>query len=252
MKQAKRMKKVILILVLSSVFIYGYSQESSLYQNGLTAEQNLIAIGKLAPYSAGAVGYDTRYEGVKGSPALFEKFLPSDFIVSGQKNYLRGDINLELQANYLLIKNPSTGKTMAIPSKMISEVKVKASDSLLVFRVSKINEFEREIKDGRFYQLIRDGRFTFIKLPFKKMIEADYKAAYSADRRYDEYVTYYKYYVRGTDSIFHQVQLSKRSLAKLFPDRKDDINLTAESFTGSNDEELVKAILAKLESKYTP
>lgn len=240
------MKKILLVIILVLVPGLIYSQESPLYQNGLTAEQNLKAIGSLAPYSTGGVGFDTRYEGVKGSPALFEKLQPSFLLINGQKVYIRLDTNLELVANLLLFNHPQTGKLMAIPSKIVKEVRVKSEGKEILFRVSGPHDFEREIKEGRFYQVLEDGKIIFIKLPIKKFTEADYKAAYSPDRRFDEYTTYYKYYLRGTDSTFHQIQLNKRSLSKFFPDKKDIINKAFESKATESDEELIISILSKL------
>jgi hypothetical protein len=239
------MKKTLMIIILVLDISLVYSQENSLYQNGLTAEQNLKAIGGIAQ-SAGGVGFDTRYEGVKGSPGLFEKLQPSFLMINGQNVFIQLDTNLDLVSNLLLFNYPKTGKLMALPSKMVKEVRIKAEGKELLFRVSGPNDFQREIKEGRFYQVLEDGRIIFIKLPIKKLIEADYKAVYGADRRYDEYTTYYKYYLRGSDSTFHQIQLSKKSILKFFPDKKDIINKTAGSKTFENDEAMVIDILHKL------
>jgi len=239
------MKRTLMIIILVLDITISYSQENSLYQNGITAEQNLKAIGGIAQ-SAGGVGFDTRYEGVKGSPGLFEKLQPSLLLIEGDKVLIRLDINLDLVSNILLFNYPSTGKLMYIPSKKVKEVRIKSDGKEMLFRVSGAHDFEREIKEGRFYQVLEDGKFIFIKLPFKKLIEADYKAVYGADRRYDEYTTYYKYYLMGSDSIFHQIQLSKKSLQKFFPDKKEIINQAFGSKTYENDEAMVIDILRKL------
>jgi hypothetical protein len=239
------MKQSLIIIILILELSFVYSQENSLYQNGLTAEQNLKAIGAISQ-SAGGVGFDTRYEGVKGSPGLFENLQPSFLMVSGQKVAIQLDTNLDLVSNSLLFNNPKTNKMMALPSKMVEEVRIKSEGKEMLFRVSGPNDFEREIKEGRFYQVLEDGKIIFIKLPIKKLIEADYKAVYGADRRYDEYTTYYKYYLRGSDSKFHQIQLSKKSLLKFFPDKKDIINQTIGSKTYDNGEVMVLDVLGKL------
>jgi hypothetical protein len=240
------MKKISLIAVMVLHLCLVYSQENTLYQNGLTAEQNLKAIGSLAPYSTGGVGFDTRYEGVKGSPGLFDKLQMSLLLINGQKTYIQLETNLDLVTNVLLFNYPKTGKLMALPSKMVKEVRIKSEGKEIVFKVSGPDEFEREIKEGRFYQLLMEGKFVFIKVPIKKLIEADYKAVYSPDRRYDEYTTYYKYYLRGADSIFHQIQLNKKSLIRFFPDKKDLIRNTIESKTYESDEDMVINVLSHL------
>jgi hypothetical protein len=224
-----------------------YSQENKLLQSGLTADQNLSAIGNLSRFAnAGGTGFDNRYEGIKGSPRLFEKLLPSLLKVKGQDFFIKLETNIDLADNVLLFNYPKTGKLMAIPSGDLEEVKINSEGKEMVFRVTREKDFVREIKDGRFYQVLREGQFNFIKLPIKKLIEADYKAVYSPDRRFDEYTTYYKYYIMGSGGKFQQIQLTKKSLIKMFPDRKELINKTIERKSYTNNEEMVLDVIDKI------
>ena len=50
----------------------------------------------------------------------------------------------------------------------------------------------------------------------------------------------------NADSTFHQIQLTKKSLIKLFPNKKELINNTIESKTYTNDEDMVLDFLNKL------
>jgi hypothetical protein len=241
------MKRFFILQLLMLFLTSAYSQENKILQSGLTADQNLTAIGNLSRLAnAGGTGFDTRYEGIKGSPRLFEKLLPSLLKVKGQDFLIQLETDIDLAGNLLLFNYPKTGKMMAIPSGNIEEVKINSEGKEMVFRVSRENEFEREIKDGRFYQVLREGQIYFIKLPVKKLIEADYKAVYSPDRRYDEYSTYYKYYVKGSDGKFQQIQLSKKSLLRLFPDKKELINKIIKEKSYTNNEEMVIDIIDKI------
>jgi hypothetical protein len=240
------MKKVSVVLIFILLTVKGFPQGNTLYQTGLSAEQNLNAIGSLVKFSTGGVGFDTRYEGVKGSPRLFEKLLPSLMRVKGQDYYIQLETNLDLEKNSLIFNNPKTGKLLSIPSDLIKEVKVTIEGKELTFRVSRAKYFEREIKDGRFYQVLKDGPFQFIKLPIKKLIAADYKDVYSADRRYDEYTTYYKYYIMQSDSVFHQVQLTRKSILKEFPGKKEIINQQVDEKSYKSNEDMILEILNRL------
>jgi hypothetical protein len=240
------MKRLSVFIIFLITIVRANSQGNTLYQNGLTAEQNLNAIGNLAPYSSGGVGFDTRYEGIKGSPRLFEKFLPAFLKVKGQDFYIQLEADIDLAGNLLLFNYPKTGKLMAIPSDKIEEVKINSEGKDMVFRISRESDFEREVKDGRFFQVLRESPVYFIKLPVKKLIEADYKAVYGPDRRFDEYSTYYKYYIMGAGGTFQQIQLTKKSLIKLFPVRKDFINETIEEKSYPNKEEMVLDIIDKI------
>jgi len=240
------MKKMIITLLLILFVSNVYAQENKLYQTGLTAEQNLNAIGNLAPYSTGGVGFDTRYEGIKGCPRLFDTLMPSLLNVKGQDYYIELKTNLDLISNSLIFVNPKTGKLLSIHSDMVNEVKINHEGKEMVFRTAKGKNFKGDIKEGTFFQVLKDGKFYFIKLPVKKLIAADYKDVYSSDRRYDEYTTYYKYYIMSSDSIFHQIQLTKKSLARMYADKKELINNVIGARSYENNEDMVLDILNKL------
>jgi hypothetical protein len=240
------MKRILMLVVLLLTAYKAYSQGNTLYQTGITADQNLKAIGSLAPYSTGGMGFDTRYEGTKGSPFLFDTLYSSFLNVKDQDYYIQLAANLDLVKNSLIFRNPKTGKLLALPSDMVNEIKIDSGGKEMIFRTSKARFFEKDVKEGRFYQVLKDGQYQFIKMPLKKFIEADYKAVYSADRRYDEYVTHYKYYIMRSDSTFGQIQLNKKSLIKLFPDKKDLIDNAFSKKANGNKEDLVLDILNKL------
>ncbi len=237
----KNLLTVIFILILNNV----YSQGNTLYQTGLTAEQNLNAIGNLARYSTGGIGFDTRYEGIKGSSRLFDTLLTSFLKLKGQDYYIQLESNIDLIGNALIFINPKTSKLLSIPSGIIKEVKINYEGKEMIFRTTGSRRIEKDITEGKFFQVLKDGQYQFIKLPLKKLIEADFKDVYGADRRYDEYTTYYKYYIMRSDSSFHRIQLTKNSLVKMFPDKKELITKTIEAKSYDNNEEMVVNILEK-------
>ena len=241
------MRKILLILFSILITNSANPQENKLYQTGITAEQNLKAIGNLNPNSSGGSGFDTRYEGVKGSPRLFDTLLPSFLKVKGQEYYLQLATDIDVIGNSLLFINPKTGKLVSIPSDNIIEVIVTNDETELTFQTTEGKNFEKDINENKFFQVIKDGTYKFIKMPGKKFIEANYKGGYNSDRRYDEYKTNYKYYIMTDDSIFHQIKLNKKSLIKLFPDKKEII---IKGFDERYDDNIEKSIISLLEKFY--
>jgi hypothetical protein len=240
------MKRILLIIIFILALNRTYSQSNTLYQTGLTAEQNLSAIGNLARYSTGGIGFDNRYEGIKGSPRLFDTLLTSLLKVKGEDYFIQLRSDLDLVGNSLIFMDPKTGKLASIPSAVTREVRIFKDGKEMIFRTTNGRRIEKDTKEEKFLQVLKEGKIQFIKLPVKKLIEADYKQAYGADRRYDEYTTYYKYYIMSPDSSFHRIQLTKKSLVKMFPDKRELINKTTESKSYDNNEEMVIDILDKL------
>ena len=241
------MKKIYIVLSLVLFVNRVYPQENKLLQSGLTAEQNLSAIGNLSRYAnAGGTGFDNRYEGIKGSPRLFDTLLPSFLNVKGQDFYLQLNTNIDLITNSLIFIYPKTGELYSLSSDIIKELKISYEGKEMVFRTASGSKYVKDFKEHRFFQVLSKGQFEFIKMPIKKLIEADYKAVYGADRRYDEYTTYYKYYIMSPDSVFQQIQLNKKSLIKMFPDKKNLINSIIGAKTYENNEDMVINFLNKL------
>lgn len=239
------MKKLTLFLVLNLVINSLFPQNKSIYQQGVSAQENINAIINLAPYSDGAVGFDNRYEGVKGSVRLFDRLLPSYLKIKGQDFYVKLETDIDVVRNTLLFTHPKTGKLLSIPSDIVVELVVTNEGNEVIFRTTNTLAFDNDIKEPRFYQVLAESPFLFIKVPEKKFIEASYKGAYSANRPYDEYETRYKYYLSSYDNILHKIQLNKNSLLKLFPDKKEIIKEALKTGSYTNNEEMVLSVLKK-------
>ena len=239
------MKKLI-ILFLSFLYVLNvYSQKTNIYQSGIIGEENLKAIANLSPNSPGGVGFDTRYEGIKGTTRLFDTLVASLLLVRGQEKYIQFKSDIDVVRNTLVFIHPNTGKLLEISSDIVVELIVNKDDKELIYRTTKGINFEKEIQENKFYQVLKEGPNQFIKIPVKTFIEADYKAAYSADRRYDEFKPANRYYIEDSENIFHQVQLNKKSLSKMFPDKKELINRDFEEKSDDDNEEKVISILKK-------
>ena len=104
------------------------------------------------------------------------------------------------------------------------------------------------MKEDKFYQVLKDSPNQFIKVPDKLFIQAEYKGPYTIDRRFDEYRPENKYFIEGPGGVFYQVQLTRRSLIKLFPGKKDLISRNfARAGKKSTEEELENLVVSLLE-----
>jgi hypothetical protein len=239
------MKKIIFLLMLSLYISDIYPQNPIIYQSGIMGVENLKAAANLSPYSTSAVGFDTRYEGVKGTTRLFDTLITSYLLVSGQEKYIQLKSDIDLVKNTLVFIQPEKGDLMEISSDYVIELIVNKDDKELKYRTTKELNFENKIPENKFCQVLKEGPNQFIKIPEKKFVEADYKRVYSPDRRYDEFKLSTRYYIADSDNIFHRIQLNKKSLAKLFPDKKQLIFKEFEEKSEGDIEERVVSILNK-------
>lgn len=241
------MKRIILIPVSIFLSLYGHSQQTttSIYQKGISAYENLQAIANLGPYSPGGIGFDTRYQGVRGSPRMLDTLLISYLRVGGREDYFELLADLDLVANSVIYSDPKTKKMYEVPIDIISEVIINKDGEEMVFRSTKGKKFEKEIKEQKFFQVLKEGEYQFIKIPLKTFLQASYKGAYSADRRYDEFQPDARYYLMNSDGVFCQIQLNRKSLAKMFPDKKEVIYNAFREESNPDKEAVILSILDK-------
>ena len=241
------MKRIMLFSISIFLFLCGYPQQTttSIYQKGISAYENLQAIGNLSPYSPGGVGFDTRYQGVKGSTRMLDTLLPSFMRLGGREDYFELLADLDLVSNSLVYSHPKTKKLFAVPLDVISEVIIDKDGNEMVFRSTIGRKFDREIKEQKFYQVLKEGEYQFIKIPLKTFVQANYKGAYSADRRYDEFQSEARYYLMNSDGVFCQIQLNKKSVAKIYPEKKKVIDQVVSEESNPDKEAMILSILDK-------
>lgn len=239
------MNKIIVTYLFTIIPLCGFSQASTIYQKGLSAEENLKAINGLGPYKTGSIGFDARYEGIKGSTRMLDTLLPSFIRLKGQDIFIQLQADIDLVNNRVVYIHPSSKKMFSIPAEEIAELIIKKDELETLFRTTSGKVFEKEMSPVRFCQILKDGNYQFIKIPHKYFVKADYKGAYSADRRYDEYKSVSKYYLLGPDSVFHQIQLNKKSLTKLYPNKKDIIQNSDGEDKYTDKEQMVLSIVSK-------
>jgi hypothetical protein len=223
--------------------LISYSQVRVQYQTGQAAEDNLKRIINIKPGATGGLGYDLRYEGFIGSPMLFGKMVSSYLKMSGLDEYLKLNSDLDIYNNMLMFIHPKTGKLLSIPANFVTEVIVVKDSIDDIFRTTANYKFEKEFKEVKFFQVLKGGPWQLIKMPRKELIEANYKSAYSAGIKYDEFETSFKYYIMGSDGILHSLQLNKKSLIKLFPEKKSYIESVVNGRANKNDEEMILSII---------
>lgn len=219
---------------------------------------NLKAIRNLGNYGF-LHTFDGRYEGTKGTPNLFNAFVSSFLLINGQEKYVQFESDINILNNTVIFMDPSTGKQLEIPSDNVTELIFNQYDKEFIFRTTKGINFEKKVRENKFYQVIQEEPHRFIAITYKTFLKADQEPAFNSGRHYDEYKTERKYYLEDSKGIFHQVNLTnvtydclihpsllnKKGLAKIFPDKKELIYRAFEDKPDSVSLERVISILNK-------
>lgn len=177
---------------------------------------------------------------------MLDTLMNSYLKISGQDNYIELMADIDLYNNYVIYLHPKSKQMYSVPLNIISEIVINNNGKEMLFRTTSGKRFEKELKDQKFCQVLKDGKYQFIKIPMKTFIQANYKGAYSADRRFDEYQDEARYYLMGPDSVFYQIQLNKKSISKIYPDKKELIDQVAREEANRDKEAMILSILEKL------
>jgi hypothetical protein len=228
------MKKLLILFIPLLSVLNIYSQKVNYYQTGSTGEANLRAMVSLR--NNGFIHtFDSRYEGIKGTPNLFNSLIISYMKINGEEKYVQVESDIDILRNSVIFRDPSTLNLMEISSDNVKELIFNIYDKDFIYRTTKGLKFEKKIKENKFYQVIEEKPYLFIMITFKSFLKADDEPAFNSGRNYDEYRTYRKYYLEDFRGVFHQVilnnitydciihpsKLNKRGLAKMFPEKKE-------------------------------
>lgn len=216
-------------------------------------EQNLRELGNLSPYSAGAVAFDNRYEGIQGTPFLFEDWRIGSIKFAKQDTFgtpVKLNVDLITQVVTVLLRNGSVGEMSAtyIRELKVSDPATKASRQFIVAREGDI-EGIRSVR-LKFYEILHKGEFTFLKLVEKKFKKADFQGAYSADRRYDEFLTQESYWLQIPGKPFEKVNLKRKDIEKALAGYETQMaEITKKNKLNLNQEKDIVQLLSQLEKK---
>jgi hypothetical protein len=227
------MKKLIVLFITFFYVLNIYPQKINYYSTGIMGVENLW---KIPINTSGFLHtFNEKYQGIKGTPNLFDSFVPSIILVKGQEKYIRLESDLDLLKNTVIFKEPSTGALTEVPSDNVTELIFNKYDKELIFRTTNDLKFDKKIKENKFYQILQETPYKLIMITCKSFSKADSEPAFNSGKYYDEFRTERKFYLEDSKGIFHQVilnkvdyncifhptPLNKKALAKIFPDKKE-------------------------------
>jgi hypothetical protein len=156
---------------------------------GYEAKENLRELGSTD--GTGTVQtFDNRYEGVKGSPYVFEQFRQGEVYFKSKKKVKVNELNYNCMENELVYKDPAT-KVIRMMNKFQVDL-FTFSDGTENLTFVPLNLYED--KEAIFAQMLYNKASLVYKVYAKDWLKANYEGGYSADRKYDEFVDKYSLY----------------------------------------------------------
>lgn len=199
-------------LCFSSTHLYTQKNKSWIF-NEIGAKMNA--------YNMYAVeGFDNRYEGVKGSPYLFDDWNNGTIVFNTGKSFSSSDILLNIDGYHnealLLLYGE---QIIGFGGEEVSTVVINSNETSDTFKIATTKELELKGEGYIYLQQLNHGPFKLFKQTKKVFLEADFKDPYSVDRRVDEFREEYFYFLRDESGEYEQIKPKLKYLKKLYPRR---------------------------------
>lgn len=233
-------KKIYFTIMLTVVWIMpGFSQEPEGYE----AQQNLMQLGREGNMNVVRT-YAKEYEGVRGTPLLLKDWAKGKIVLHSGKIYD------DLQLKYDVYKNSILAKRNKMPDIYLNNDQIYSfviydPDTQNGRRFKKLDSSVDGIEKNQFFEVIYEGKWSFLALHKKIFLKADYKGAYSAGKAYDEFKDHKDLYVYAPDGSLHKYKPRVNKLAKILGMNKKEISGMLEAKRLSLEDSQDVAVLLK-------
>jgi len=186
----------------------------------IALEINMQQLAKLGvSTTAHAIGFDNRYEGVRGSPMIYDEWQTGMIQVSDVSTVPSGvKMNIDGADNQVHVQM-KTG-VIALENDKFQYVLIETPLGTVKYQVFEKSEILGDGKtDGKMLVevLFDNEKYGLLKDPKVIFKKANYQGAYSADVRYDEFVHSPVYFLRkGTR--YEKIKLRKKTIQKIIPE----------------------------------
>jgi hypothetical protein len=210
--------KIYLISCALIITISGSAQNISV-PTDYEARQNLMELG--SKDGMGTVKtFDNRYEGVKGTPYIFEEFHPGEVFLKTKNKVAVQDLNYNCFDNEIVYMDPATKTIRLLNRFQVDLFTIQNGDRVLTFVPIKLENDGETI----FAEVLYNKESMVYKVYSKEWVKANFEGGYSADRRYDEFVDKYDlYFMKKGENVLYKSKKAKRQVIAAFPEHENEI-----------------------------
>lgn len=179
---------------------------------------DIQGLNDVSPYNRAIKGFDLRYEGVKGTPLLFEDWQPAKLQLANRDTFSASvKINVDLEQNVLLLQWKN-GKVGQISLFKLKAFQIEDKDGTHTWQLITEKEVEGTSNSQlKVYEILYAGKFTLLKSIKKSFKKANFKEAYSIGNRFDEYAQEIDYWLREGKKPYQEIKLKRKAIEEALP-----------------------------------
>ena len=232
------MKNIILILAFL-IPVWCAAQNVTMPER-YEAKENLKALSDME-HAESIRTFDNRYEGVKGTPFVFEEFHPGEVYLKTKNKVVVQDLNYDCFENEIVYVDPATKAIRLMNKFQVDFFIIRNGDMEMTFVPLKLEGETETI----FAEVLYNQGSIVYKVYGKGWVKANYEGGYSPDRRYDEFVDKSDlYFLKKGEPILYKARRSKKQLVAAFPGHEKEISsfIKANKLNLKEDESLVSLL----------
>ncbi|MCP9201552.1 hypothetical protein MKO06_16700 [Gramella sp. GC03-9] len=193
----------------------------------LTQAQNPVNSGDLSD------GFKIMRNDLKGSPFLTQKWYVGHGVLKDGKLTTPQIMNYDIHGNNLVYKANENEDVLKLLDNNFTGFILKAETGELIFTKIPGEQFEKNKKDTKYYQIVNPPSRLVVTEFYKELDDPNASGWTSSTQstKSAEYDLEVDYYVLNPKNKYEEVKLKERAILKIFDDKKKEL----ESFINSND-----------------
>ncbi len=235
------MKQALFVFLLFKIAIFSYSQ--TIHQTIVASEENLKRISKMTG-PIYTTNMDELYEGVRGTPYLFNEWKPGNIYLKDNKLIKNVNVKYNIYTDDLLYLNSSSGDSLIIDRSMIEKFEIMDNSSGNLILMEEMNIKPEKNDNAAFVRIIYDGRSKLILKYSKIFIKANYKGPYATGNKYDEYTDKWQYYLITGENTITRIKLCKKSVIKVLSVKESKIKafVNGQDLSLDNENDVIRVL----------
>lgn len=180
-------------------------------------EQELGQIAQFGSTTKAARSYDSRYQGIKGTPYWNDGVRSAMVKFKDKEEWVEIKANLNLEDHLLMVVLKEDEDIFKVKASSVEEIKF--ADEPYPFVSIRNKEMAWNESSYAFASKLHSAKYHLVKVTNKVFKKADFENAYSTDQRYDEFQVKEAYWFSTTGKSFKKIKLGKKGLQNALPKR---------------------------------
>jgi hypothetical protein len=218
-----------------------------LAQSPVSVESSVARLNQISQGSGLIPVFNLKTGEIRGSRFLNKEYTEGEVWLNKERHYGK-------EYKYKFDEAENTIQILTKEGKEILLLNYEIEVAKLYIDNSTVTYFRAEVPNSggthRLFQVLFVGKkYTFIKLPAKKLVKTDNSGGYNTGEVFQEYIPVHRYFLQVGNKPFQEIKMTKKSLLKAMPQKKKALEELFEDHEGDIMDYEIAELLQETEPK---